>query len=114
MGTNYSALDCSNDNTNSNYHTNCGNYPSGFSEDYWAGATIACKIAGMRLPTKEELYEIYTQKDELGIPTSGNGFFWSSSEYNESSATVVSLDTGQVGSGDYKGASMYKLLCVEL
>ena len=48
----------------------------------WDEAKIACKKlgTGWRLPTKDELYMIYKNKEEIG--GFANNYYWSSTEYD--------------------------------
>jgi len=52
----------------------------------WQEAIIACKKLGpeWRLPTKDELYMLYKNKEEIG--GFANSYYWSSSDYGNFSA----------------------------
>ena len=116
FGTGYSAIDCSSAASTSTdkaikdaYDTYCGPHPSGYSNDYWAGAKKHCEAQGMHLPTDTELFAFYnanksTKGQEGGIPS--RGFFWSSSEtsYSPQSGLGVNFVGGYVGGGgkDYQ------------
>ncbi|MFI3300763.1 MAG: prepilin-type N-terminal cleavage/methylation domain-containing protein [Candidatus Gastranaerophilales bacterium] len=52
-----STVNCS-DASGSNYQY-CGNYPSGYTDDNWAGAMKACIEAGKRLPTMNEITDLH-------------------------------------------------------
>ena len=57
LGTNYKAIPClANTGVNPEW---CGT-PSEYTNDYWAGAKKACADIGMRLPSQQELKQIYT------------------------------------------------------
>ena len=108
LGTSYSAVDCSSANAgSSDYTTYCGT-PSGYTNDYWAGAKKACADQGMKLPTKDELLALYAKKGEEGIPTSG--WIWSASEYNAGSAYYVYFDNGFVH--DNLKHTQHSVLCI--
>ena len=82
------------------------------SDNYWAGAKKACEELGMSLPDKsklESLYEAGKKDSSLGLPTSG--WFWSSSEYNASTAYYVGFYYGDT-SYLTKYFSINKVLCV--
>ncbi|KKP70664.1 MAG: hypothetical protein UR69_C0003G0002 [Candidatus Moranbacteria bacterium GW2011_GWE2_35_2-] len=73
-------------------------------------ARQACKDAGGRLPTKEELQCIYTNRATFG-DNFGTGNFWSGTEYGTTYAWVVYFSTGGTGSGN-KATSGY-VRCVQ-
>lgn len=67
---------------------------------YWGAANTSCKIlgTGWRLPTKEELNEMYLNKDKIGGFSSG--VYWSSSEGGLDGAWVQDFTNGdQFGNG---------------
>ncbi|MBQ8169078.1 hypothetical protein IJZ97_06660, partial [bacterium] len=128
LGTTYSAVDCSTTASTStdatiksNYDTYCGSEPSGYSEDYWAGAQKACADIGMSLPdhvgtpgktcptnaAENTLCGIYNNRDEYGI-TSGK--FWSSSEGVIGYAFSVSFASG--GVTNYSKNSRGGVVCI--
>ena len=109
LGTSYSAVNCSSSNSSSSdYTTYCGSYPSEYTNDYWAGANKACKDIGMTLASRSELRDIYDQKGESGVPTSG--WFWSSAEYNSYYAWDKSFDNGY--ENNYTKINHFGALCV--
>ena len=65
----------------------------------WHEAKIACKKLGpgWRLPTKDELNMLYKNKEEIG--GFANNFYWSSTEYDNSSAWFQFFDYPFVRSG---------------
>ena len=76
----------------------CGPTPSGYSDDYWAGAKKACIDAGMTLPDRTTLKTIYNNKsDYTTLPS--DGWFWSSTEYS-SNAPQYNAWFVHFGSGD--------------
>ena len=86
IGTDYSAFDCSataQRNGAKGFTQYCGS-PSGFTEDYWAGAKKACNETGLKLPDTDDLDKIYAMKGMAGIPASG--IFWASSQLAGNSA----------------------------
>ena len=64
---------------------------AGYTDDnYWAGAKKACDDIGMSLPdlgTLQKLYKKGKEDPSLGLPSFG--YFWSSSETNETQAWRV-------------------------
>ena len=67
-------------------------YPS---DNYWAGIKKACDDIGMSLPELSKLQSIYQagKKDSsLGLPT--DGYFWSSSEVNDTNASYMNFTNG--------------------
>lgn len=82
---------------------------NGTRPDYWAGAVKACQDKNMRLPTKDELLELYAKKGQPGIPTSG--WYWSSTDDGGTGAFDISFDNGAVAH-DYKNDTVENLLCV--
>jgi len=96
--------------TSASYDTYCGRSPSGYNDDYWAGANKACADEGMHFPTIEELLDLYARKGEEGIPTSG--YYWSSSENGNFDAYEISFDHGGVNDTSYKLGSNHYVLCV--
>ncbi len=94
LGTNYSAVDCSSANSGSNDYTKYCGTPSGYAEDYWAGAQKACDQQGMKLPTEDELKALYNDTTWADKPTSDG--FWSSSVYSAYSAYYVRFSSGYV------------------
>ncbi len=82
------------------YPTPCSqNYDWCVNNDYWQGAIDACDAIGMKLPTKDELLELYEKKGQDGIPSTGE--FWSSSERDTDIAWYVGFDDGS-SYGSYK------------
>lgn len=68
----------------------------------WREAKKACaKLgAGWRLPTKEELHEMYEKRDMVGGFTPF--YYWSSTEFDSSSAWFQHFSSG-IQHSDYKG-----------
>ena len=95
-------VNCSSANAgSSDYAKYCGSNPSGNTDDYWAGANKACASEDMRLPTFEELEDLYARKDELGL--SASWWIWSSTKKDKFSIKVIlagSGTTGSVGNGN--------------
>ena len=77
FGEDYSPVDCS--NSSSSDYQYCGPHPSGYENDYWAGAKKKCAEEGMSLLTASELNGFYLDhNEEEGVPTEGD--FWSLTE----------------------------------
>jgi len=109
LGTNYSAVDCSESNSSSaDYQNYCAPASSGYPNDYWAGAKKACDEAGMTLPNQNELYTIWQNKSNFNSLIGHDDFYWSSTV--DSYARGVNLANGNKTSGmrNYRGA----VLCV--
>jgi hypothetical protein len=77
-------------------------------KNYWAGADLACKAQGMRLPSAEELNKIYENKDSL---TGFNSFYWTSSEVDSSNVLIQDFSSGNMGSHPKKSSA--GILCVK-
>lgn len=80
LGADYSAVNC--DTTSLEYagDTICGPTPSDFTNDYWADARVACNaIAGMRLPTQQELRDIYLVRGQYPEIVTGEPY-WADKE----------------------------------
>ena len=76
----------------------------------WNSAKTACAklvlngYSDWRLPTKEELNQIYQNKDKIGGFVNYN--YWSSSEFNNYNAWVQYVSSGRLYN-DYKSRSYY-------
>jgi hypothetical protein len=72
----------------------------------WSEAKSACAALGYgwRLPTKEELNELYKHKDEIGGFAAA--YYWSSSEGNTSNAWIQFFSNG-VQASDGKNYTSY-------
>lgn len=59
------------------------------------GATEACEALGdgWRLPTREELTDMYKYKEDLEL----KDFYWSSTEYNSAYALFFGFNNGNEG-----------------
>jgi hypothetical protein len=73
------------------------NFPK---EMNWATAKKACTALGMgwRLPTKDELNFIYTNKDKIGgfeIKPYDSNYYWSSTEYDKDDAWYQDFEFGE-------------------
>ena len=68
----------------------------------WDDAMAACQNLGngWRLPSKEELEEMYSQLHKQGKGNFQKDFYWSSSLDNSGNAWVVNFDDGYVDIGD--------------
>ena len=107
LGTTYSAVDCS--NSSSPNYDYCKSKPSGYTNDYWAGAKKACADIDMHLATRDELRTIYAHKGEPNVPDTG--YFWSSEEGWTNGVYLKSFDDTYEPYDDYKG-TQYGALCV--
>ena len=76
----------------------------------WDEAIVACKKlgTGWRLPTKDELYMLYKNKEEIGGFASN--YYWSSSEYDKSNAWHQDFFSGY--QGNYNKYSTYYVRAV--
>ncbi len=73
---------------------------AGFTEDYAAKACADYSSGGKDdwfLPSKDELNELYKQKNTVGV---ASNIYWSSSEYSASTAWVQSFGSGSQANGD--------------
>ena len=81
LGTNYSPVNCTSAQRNSDDFKNfCGENPSpssDYADDYWAGAQKACLDIGLKLASREQIDTMRTT--HLGIGGIFNGNYWSSS-----------------------------------
>jgi len=109
----YTAVDCSAGNSSSvDYQQYCGPRPSGYTNDYWAGAKKACDEAGMILPTQSVLHDTYwVNKANFQSITTATDYFWASDESS-------TLDGRRVNFGDGTQITSYKyrqnsVLCAE-
>ena len=111
FGLDYSPVDCS--NSSSPDYKYCGPTPSGYTDDYWAGAKKKCADEGMTLPDPAALQSFHnTHRGQEGVPTTG--WFWPSSEdsrYPQSSAWIVLFSNG--GEGYNNKNNQYRVLCLE-
>jgi len=117
LGTISTSIDCrttastsTDPDIKADYDAYCGPTPSNYSNDYWAGAKKACVDEGMRLPTIEELRDLYARKGEEGIPTTG--WFWSSSEDSTKYVLSLDFDNGYEANDTGKLDSYGSVLCV--
>ncbi len=102
----YDPVNCTRgSNASSDDFKYCGSYPSGYSNDYWAGAQKACAASKATLPDKNTLVS-YVGKP--GMPTTG--WFFSSSESSLYAALGVSFVNGK-SSDDFKSGKD-EVLCV--
>ena len=114
LGQNYSAVDCSESNSSSaDYQNYCGPHPSGFSNDYWAGAKKACDEAGMTLPIQSVLKTYYNNRANFSSIASviqGNDYFWASDEYSQTIGKNINFTNGSLYNLDkyFK----VKILCI--
>ncbi len=117
VGTSYSAVNCStsaaSEDDTTDYAKYCGPTPSGYSNDYWAGAKKVCDEAGMYLPVQSELKQIYNNKSEYSQITSATDNFWASDEY-PSSLQMNGQGVGFTSGGVYHSLKYYQrsALCV--
>jgi len=116
LGTNYSAIDCSEGNAPSpDYQAYCSSTPSGFPNDYWAGAKKACDEAGMDLPNRQTLHDTYyNNKSNFPSIASTTDAFWAS-DGNQSSTSgggAVNFATGQLYYNIGK-TNQYSVLCTK-
>ena len=90
----YPAVNCTSSNSsNADYQNYCGPTPSGYSNDYWAGAKKACAEAGMTLPDRTTLKTIYNNKsDYTTLPSTG--WIWSSTEDSQGYTWSVYFGSG--------------------
>ena len=117
VGTSYSTVNCStsaaSDDETTDYAKYCGPTPSGYSNDYWAGAKKVCDEAGMYLPESAELKQIYNSKSEYLEIASITDRFYTSEECTYSqklNAQNINFATGiTYNNGKY---SLYQVLCV--
>ena len=110
LGSNYSPVDCTNPTADGYKYCNANDINQGYSESFWVGAQYNCAKLGMRLPTVDELRELYAKKGEEGIPTSGA--FFASTEFSPTTASCGSFDDGYFDGNCGKGRPNYLALCV--
>ncbi len=100
LGTDYNAINCSKSaSSTEDYKTYCGT-PSGWSNDYLAGAKKACEEIGMKLPDKDSLKSLYDKKSEAPSDVTLSGWFWSASEDSYGYPYVVNVDNGNTTVSD--------------
>ena len=77
LGTNYSAIDCSNAAKNNESYKFCDGDGgiSGYTNDYWAGAKDTCDYIGMKLPDATALENVRTKYQNLDTPIQ-EGDYW--------------------------------------
>ena len=108
FGTDYKAIACT-EGVNTKY---CGDKPSGNTNDFWAGAQKKCEVEEMRLPSLDELKNIYgyLTTDEYKGSLSVTGNYWSSSEFNATIAYYLDFSSGNTS---YNGkSSQHGVLCL--
>lgn len=84
----------------------------------WDEAMDYAKKEGKRLPTQQELFLMFIHKKELneGLKNAGGqlwdtSWYWSSSEFDDNSAWIVTASKGYVNSY-YKGFKIYHVRCL--
>ncbi len=111
LGSNYSTVDCS--DSNSVDYKYCGSQPSGRTNDYWAGSQKACADKGMKLPTRDELLDIFNDPNFTEKPTD---WVWTSTEEAGQSyyAYAVTFDFEENSAYDMsdKKVFQYNVMCV--
>ena len=91
------------------YSKYCGSTPSGFTDDYWAGAQKTCADLGMKLPTAEEFVSLHNNPNWTEKPTSGT--FWTTLENTRHCASFI--DFSNSGDVDYESKfDRHNLLCI--
>ena len=77
LGTNYSAIDCSNTAKENKSYKFCNGDGgiSGYKNDYWAGAKYTCDHIGMKLPDATALENVRTKYKDLDTPIQA-GNYW--------------------------------------
>ena len=116
-GGSYSAVDCSQSNSSSiDYQTYCGPHPSGYPNDYWAGAKKACDEAGMAVPDRQTLHDTYwANKSNFNAIASKSNDIWASDEYPsnpQTSGRYVPFGTGAQDTIYGYKLNMAGVLCV--
>ncbi|MBO6087990.1 type II secretion system protein [bacterium] len=110
LGTTYSAVDCSSNNSSGSDYTYCSMIPSERTNDYWAGAKKACADIGMTLPSRSDLTTICgAQGTNAKVPTTG--VFWSNEEYTKNFAWSISF-SGLCGPNAQSKSAYTEILCV--
>ena len=94
IGTSYEPLDCTEiDSFNVDF---CGSQPSGLSQDYWAGAKLACAKMNLELPSANNFVAMDSVKDKYPAIAALTGIYWTSSEidnmYSWAQKLHVTLD----------------------
>ena len=114
----YSAVDCStlaaSENETSDYAKYCGPTPSGYSNDYWAGAKKVCNEAGMYLPEQSELKQIWNIRTEYSEIASLRAILWAYSELSTNKqlrALDINFNSSALGDTP-KNLNSRKVLCV--
>ena len=108
----YSPIDCQESNSGSEDYQYCGPHPSGYQNDYWAGAKKKCTEEGLELPTAEILHLLYTTHKDLEVLPSG--WIWASQEGQpipKTGARYVSSAYGEFSS-NWKYYPNNKVLCI--
>jgi len=113
----YTRVDCSttaaSGDETTDYAKYCGPTPSGRSDDYWAGAKKVCNEAGMYLPERTELKQIWNVRSEYPEITSATGDFYASDEYqNNPQSEGKAVNFGNGGLGSHSKFHQGNVLCV--
>ena len=115
IGKSYNSVNCNTSSSNYAGDAICGPHPSGYEDDYWAGAKAKCnKIKGYQVPTAQKLQDIYDVKAEYPSIASDVWGVFTSEEYStvpNSYVWGVNLLSG-VAYTNYIKYGQSELLCV--
>ncbi|MBO6086990.1 hypothetical protein J6P92_01410, partial [bacterium] len=106
----YSPVNCHSSNSSSPDYEYCKPTPSGYTNDYWAGAKKACADIDMHLATIDELRTIRFHRGESNVPDTGT--FFSSEEYSARPISAMIMDLNVGGSKNAKD-NQYGALCID-
>ena len=120
IGNNYTEVDCSeaaststDETIKSNYDNYCGDNPSKYATDYWAGANKACEEVGMMLPNQNKLKDIWQNKAEYAQIASNTNWFWASDKYDRISGKFINFSNGRSAYGEHYVAAKGHVLCIK-
>ena len=106
IGTSYNSVDCTNpDSVGYEY---CNTNDKNYSTNYWVGAKYTCAQNDMRLPTIDDLHDLYARKGEEGVPT--EGAFLSSTEMATYNSRYLSLAGGYENNWDKR--NQMNVMCI--
>jgi len=117
----YTPIDCSTGNASSvDYQQYCGPHPSGYTNDYWAGAKKACDEAGMTLPTINEIFsDIYQNKSNFTSLSQFTDKLWTSTEWTGANNNLtiysrcINMSNGDIGGNCGDKREHHSVVCKE-
>lgn len=116
-GTGYPPVDCSAAASETDdYKKYCGDYPSGFTDDYWAGSQKFCDSQGLRMPSRNETQVIYEELSASGYRHGDIYWYWNT-HHNLCSDNYKLAPHSGLSSGCYQKnnteSNRQSIICVE-